>query len=72
MELFDVLPLLVDSWREISAHALQTKVKPSLLYLEVHCTYHLLSNCSYNPIISWVTVVMGLTFRLYLQILSRS
>ena len=33
-------------------------------YLEVHCTYNLLSNCSYNPIISRVTVVMGLIFRL--------
>ena len=28
-------------------------------YLEVHYTYNLLSNCSYNPIISRVTVVMG-------------
>ena len=27
--------------------------------LEVGCTYKLLSNCSYNPIISRVTVVMG-------------
>ena len=32
-------------------------------YLEVHCTYNLLSNCSYNPIISRVTIVMGLIFR---------
>ena len=29
------------------------------LYLEVPCTYNLRSNCSYNPIISRVTVVMG-------------
>ena len=29
-------------------------------YLEVHGTYNLLSNCSYNPIIFRVTVVMGL------------
>ena len=28
------------------------------MYLEVHCTYNLLSNCSYNQI-SRVTVVMG-------------
>ena len=27
--------------------------------LEVRSTYNLLSNCSYNPIISRVTVVMG-------------
>ena len=33
-------------------------------YLEVHGTYNLLSNCSYNPIISRVTVVMGLIFGL--------
>ena len=28
-------------------------------YLEVHCTNNLLSNCSYNQIISRVPVVMG-------------
>ena len=33
-------------------------------YLEVHCTYNLLSNCSYNPIISRVTRIVGLIFRL--------
>ena len=33
-------------------------------YLEVHCTYNLLSNCSYNLIISRVTVDMGLIIRL--------
>ena len=33
-------------------------------YLEVHGTYNLLSNCSYNPTISRVTVVMGLIFGL--------
>ena len=33
-------------------------------YLEVQGTYNLLSNCSYNPIISRVTVVMGLVFGL--------
>ena len=33
-------------------------------FLEVHCIYNLLSNCSYTPIISRVTVVMGLIFRL--------
>ena len=33
-------------------------------YLEVHCTYNLLSNCSYKTIISRVTVVMGLLIRL--------
>ena len=33
-------------------------------YLEVHCKYNLLSNCSYNPTISRVTVVKGLLFRL--------
>ena len=38
--------------------------------LEVHCTYNLLSNCSYNPTVSRVTVVMGL-IRLQLQLLSR-
>ena len=38
--------------------------KVLLLYLEVHCTYSLLSNCNYNPTISGVTVVMGLIFRL--------
>ena len=32
--------------------------------LEVHCTCNLLNNCSYNPTISRVTVVMGLIFRL--------
>ena len=35
-----------------------------MLYLEVHGTYNLLSNCSYNPIISSVTVIMGHIFRL--------
>ena len=30
------------------------------VYLEIHRTYNLLSNCSYNPIISRVIVVMGL------------
>ena len=39
--------------------------------LEVHCTYNLLSNCNYNPIISRVTVVMGLILRLELQLRSR-
>ena len=34
------------------------------MYLEVHCTYNLLSNCSYNPIISRLAIVMGLMFRL--------
>ena len=29
------------------------------VYLDVRCTYNLLSNCSYNPVISRVTVVMG-------------
>ena len=33
-------------------------------YLEVHCTYNLLSNYSYNPIMSRVTVMMGLISRL--------
>ena len=33
-------------------------------YLEVHGTYNLPSNCSYNPIISRVTVVMVLIFGL--------
>ena len=28
-------------------------------HLEVRCTYNLLSSCSYNPIISRVTVAMG-------------
>ena len=32
--------------------------------LEVHCSYNLLSNCSYNPSIFRVTVVMGLIIRL--------
>ena len=31
---------------------------------EVHGTYNLLSSCSHNPIISRVTVVMGLIFGL--------
>ena len=31
--------------------------------LEVRCAYNLLSNCTYNPIISRVTVVMGLVIR---------
>ena len=34
------------------------------MYLEVHGTYNLLSSCSYSPIISRVTVVMGLIFGL--------
>ena len=34
------------------------------LYLEVRFTYNLLSNCSYKPIISRVTVVMGFTIGL--------
>ena len=34
------------------------------VYLEVHCTYNLLNNCSYNPIISRVTIIMGRIFRL--------
>ena len=33
-------------------------------YLEVHCTYNLLRNCSYNPSISRVAILMGLIFRL--------
>ena len=41
------------------------------LYLEVHGTYNLLSNCSYNTILSRVTVVMGLVFGLQLQLRSR-
>ena len=40
-------------------------------YLKVHGTYNLLSNCSYNPLIFRATVVIGLIFRLYLQLLSR-
>ena len=28
-----------------------------VLYLEVHCTYNLLSNCSYNLNISSITIV---------------
>ena len=48
---------------------LRTLQPPQLLldsssYLEVHYTYNLLSNCSYNPSISRVTVVMELVFRL--------
>ena len=35
-----------------------------MVYLEVHCTYNLLGNCSYNPSISRVTVVMELLLRL--------
>ena len=31
--------------------------------LEVHCTYNLLSNCSYNLIMPRETVVLGLIFR---------
>ena len=31
-------------------------------YLEVHGTYNLLNNCSYNPTISRVIIVMGLIF----------
>ena len=27
------------------------------VYLEVGCTYNLLSNCSYNPVISPITIV---------------
>ena len=34
------------------------------VYLEVHCTYNLLSSCSYNPVISRVTIIMELIFRL--------
>ena len=30
------------------------------LYLEVRCTYNLLSNCSSNPVIPRLSVVMGL------------
>ena len=33
-------------------------------YLEVRFTYNLLNNCSYNPIIPRVTVVMGLIIEL--------
>ena len=40
-------------------------------YLEIHGTYKLLSDCSYNPFISRVTVVMELIFGLKLQLLSR-
>ena len=36
----------------------------SKVYLEVHCTSNLLSNCSYKPIISRVAVVMELIYRL--------
>ena len=31
-------------------------------YSEVHCTYNLLSNCSYSPAISRVTVVVEVIF----------
>ena len=41
------------------------------VYLEVRFTYNLLNNCSYNPIIFRVTVVMGFIIRLYLQLLIR-
>ena len=41
------------------------------VYLEVRCTFNLLSNCSYNPIISRVTVVIGFIIGLQLQLLSR-
>ena len=33
-------------------------------YLEVHFAYNLHSNCSYDPIICRVAVVMGLIIRL--------
>ena len=36
----------------------------NFLCLEVHCTYNLPRNCSYIPIISRVTVDMGLIIRL--------
>ena len=36
----------------------------SMGLLGVHCTYNLLSNSSYEPSISRLTVVMGLIFRI--------
>ena len=33
--------------------------------------FYLLSNCSYNPMISRVTIVMGLIFRIVIQLLSQ-
>ena len=41
------------------------------LYLEVHCTYNLLSNYSYNPNISPITTVTVDIIGLELQLLSR-
>ena len=41
-----------------------TQVDLYIPYLEVRRTYNQPSNCSYNAIISRVTVVMGLTIRL--------
>ena len=53
---------------DYSSHGLsasQAHISPDKVqYLEVHCTYNLLSNCSYNLIISRVTIIMGLIFRL--------
>ena len=40
-------------------------------YLEVHCTYNLLSDCSYSPNISSIIVVTLDIIGLYLQLLSR-
>ena len=42
-----------------SVEALGSAYPEDSVYLEVHCTYNLLSSCSYNQIISRVTVVMG-------------
>ena len=40
-------------------------------YLEVRCTYNLLSSCTYNPYFHRVPVVVGLLIGLYLQDLGR-
>ena len=51
---------------------LESRVQEFRVYLEVRSTYNLLSNCSYNPIISRVPVVMRLVIGIIkLQLQSR-
>ena len=43
-------------WEETPSESVLSNLEPCL-YLEVHCTYNLLSNCSYNLNIGSITTV---------------
>ena len=64
-----LLQILSTSHHLVTSHLVPTIY--TLRYLEVRFTYNLLNNCSYNPIIFRVTVVMGFIIRLELQLRTR-